>query len=224
MASANVAQWISSNIQHVGKDVLELGSKRYKEHAFLDLPGLLAEHGGQVSLTGCDISEGENVDVVVDLTAPIERVKAALEDRTFDTIFCVSLLEHIPDVFSACRNIEQLLRPGGAIYLSVPFVFRYHGYPGDLWRFTPEALLYLFPGIDFRDHEYSCISTLEDGDIMALKGKNMDKLNRFLFRPKSREEKIERKRAKSEGKRVPAYSLAPAMINMLGFRKQELPL
>lgn len=220
MASANVAQWITKHIKYVGREALEVGSKRYKDHAYLDLPLLLAGQSEQSSLVGCDISPGENVDVVVDLTAPLKQIKGALGGRTFDTIFCVSVLEHIPDVFSACRNIEQLLRPGGTIYISVPFVFRYHGYPGDLWRFTPEAILYLFPGIDFMEHKYSSVATLEEGDSMALRGRNMEKLNRFLFRPKSREEKLERKRAKHEGDAVPAYSLAPAMINMLGFRKQ----
>jgi hypothetical protein len=219
MASANVAQWINKNIELVGSDVLELGSKRYKEHAYLDLPNLLAAHGKTPSFTGCDMASGENVDVVADLTAPLDQIKTALGGKMFDTIFCISLLEHIPHVFGACRNIEQLLRPSGAIYISVPFVFRYHGYPGDLWRFTPEALLYLFPSIDFKDYEYSCISTLDEGDTMMLGGKNIEKLNRFLFRPKSREDKLERKRLKKEEEFVPAYTLAPAMINMLGFKK-----
>ena len=54
---------------------------------------------------------------------------------------------------------------------------------------------------------------------MMLGGKSIEKLNRFLFRPKSREDKLERKRLKKEGEFVPAYTLAPAMINMLGFKK-----
>ncbi|MBR0566014.1 methyltransferase domain-containing protein [Azoarcus sp. L1K30] len=219
MASANVAEWIAKNIGHAGTDVLELGSKRYKEHAYLDLRNLLIGKGKEINFTGCDMAAGENVDIVLDLTASFDQIEAALGGRRFDTVFCISLLEHIPDVFGACRNIAQLLRPGGAIFISVPFIFRYHGYPGDLWRFTPEAVCYLFPGIDFQEYRYSSVSTLEEGDTLSLRNRNMEKMNRFLFRPKSREEKLERKRNKLEGGDVPAYSLAPAMINMIGFKK-----
>ncbi len=219
MASVNTLDWIGEHLPHVGSDVLEVGSKKYKEHAFLDLKAFLGERKQGVQVLGCDLSAGENVDVEVDLTAPREQVLAAFGGKTFDTVFCVSVLEHVPNVFAAAQNIQHLLRPGGALFVSVPFVFRYHGYPGDLWRFTPEAVLHLFPDVDFRDMEFSTVTTMEQGDAMPLRGTGVEKLNRFLFRPKGREEKIERKRAKAAGEDVDPYSLAPAMINMLGLRK-----
>lgn len=219
MASINTPEWIGENLEHVGIEVLEVGSKKYKEHAFLDLKKFLGERVDGVQVVGCDLSSGDNVDVVVDLTASAQQVSDAFGGRTFDTVFCISVLEHVPNVFAAAQNIERLLRTGGALFVSVPFVFRYHGYPGDLWRFTPEAVTHLFPGIDFRELEHSNISTLDQGDALPLAGEGMEKMNRFLFRPKSREEILERKRAKAAGETVPSYSLAPSMINMLGFRK-----
>ncbi len=219
MASINVIDWIHKYTKHIGSDVLEVGAKRYKEHAYLDLREFFLEKLPHSKLIGCDISAGEGVDVVLDITAPSQVVKSTLRNKTFDTVFCISVLEHIPDVFSACKNISTLLKPGGALFISVPFVFRYHGYPGDLWRFTPEAVRYLFPGIDFVDYQYSTITTLEQGDRMSLKGSNLEKMNRFIYRPRSREAKVARKEAKQGGETVEAYSLAPAMINMLGFKK-----
>lgn len=220
MASINVIEWIQHNIEHIGHNALEIGSKRYKEHAYLGLREFLAEKMPETALMGCDISEGNGVDLVLDITAPSQVITSALQDKTFDTVFCISVLEHIPDVFSACKNISSLLTPGGALFVSVPFVFRYHGYPGDLWRFTPEAIKFLFPEVDFVDYKYSSISTLDQDDQMSLEGRKVEKVNRFLYRPKSREEKIKRKQAKLAGEVVAAYSLAPAMINMLGFKRQ----
>lgn len=220
MASVNVLEWITDFDKYVGSDILEVGSRKYKEHAFLDLKSFLHGRNPAPKVVGCDLSAGENVDVVVDLTAPAADVLRSFGGKTFDTIFCISVLEHVPNVFAAASNIQQLLAPGGALYLSVPFVFRYHGYPGDLWRFTPEAILHLFPEIDFRDLRYSTVTTMEQGDSMSLAGARMEKLNRFLYRPKGAEEKAERKRAKAAGEEVVAYSLAPAMINMLGLRKK----
>lgn len=219
MASTNIIDWIQKYSNHIGTDVLEVGAKRYKDHAYLGLREFLAEQFPGSNLVGCDISAGEGVDVVLDITASSQVVTSTLNNKTFDTVFCVSVLEHIPDVFSACRNISSLVNSGGALFISVPFVFRYHGYPGDFWRFTPEAVTYLFSDIDFYDYTYSYVSTLEQDDWLSLKNRNLEKMNRFLFRPKSREEKIARKQAKRDGSPVAAYSLAPSMINMLEFKR-----
>lgn len=218
MASANSLDWIREHLRHVGDEVLEVGSRRYKDHAFLDLKGFFTAARPSVRVTGCDLLPGDNVDVVVDLTGTPRQVTRALGGRRFDTVLCVSVLEHIPNVFAAAARIESLLRPGGTLFVSVPFVFRYHGYPGDFWRFTPEAVVHLFPQVDFRGLSHSCVSSLEEGDWMSLRGLNVQKLNRFLFRPREREEKQARKQAKAAGEAVPAYSLAPAMVNLLGWR------
>jgi len=219
MASINVIEWIQKYAKHIGSDVLEVGAKRYKKNTHLGLREFLAEKLPRSRLIGCDISAGEGVDVVLDITAPLQVVKSTLRNQTFDSVFCVSVLEHIPDVSTACKNIHALLNPGGALFVSVPFVFRYHGYPGDLWRFTPEAVTYLFPDIDFLDYKHSTVTTLEQADRMSLKNENLEKMNRHLYRPKSREDKVARKGAKQAGETVEAYSLAPAMINMFGFKK-----
>jgi len=219
MASENVYDWIEKHVKYVKGNVLEVGSRRYKEHAFLNLRELSEKQPKIKGFLGCDISAGENVDIITDLAQPFDEISESFGHQKFDTIFCISVLEHIPDIFSASKNITILLKPGGAVFISVPFVFRYHGYPGDLWRFTPEAIQFLFPEIDFRDYKYSSVSTLEHGDTMSLSNSRLDKLNRFLFRPKSRENKLERKKAKSEGSNIEPYSLAPAMINMLGFKR-----
>ena len=219
MASVNVIDWIEKNSRYVGKDVLEIGSKKHNDHEFLGLRDYLGKKKPDVSLLGCDISTGENVDVVVDLAGSPKSIKKALGNRQFDTLFCVSVLEHIPNVFAASNNMMNLLKTGGSLFVSVPFVFRYHGYPGDLWRFTPEGIQYLFPDVDFADYRHSTVSTLEEGDVMKLSGKRVEKLNRFIFRPKGVEDKLLRKKLKREGKKVDPYSLAPCMINMLGFKK-----
>ena len=62
MASANVAEWVAKNIRHTGVDVLELGSKRYKDHAYLDLREILQKRGKPFSYTGCDLAAGEPSD------------------------------------------------------------------------------------------------------------------------------------------------------------------
>ena len=52
-------------------------------------------------------------------------------------------------------------------YLSVPFAWKFHGYPSDYWRFTREGVLKLFPGIVFEDTRCSA-TTSRTGEEMPL--------------------------------------------------------
>ena len=88
---------------------------------------------------GVDMLEGRRVDKVVDFTHPFEEVDAAVEGRRFGTIICMSVLEHCDQPFLMAENITRLLVPGGSLVVSVPFVFKFHGFPSDYWRFTPEG-------------------------------------------------------------------------------------
>lgn len=218
MASENTLDWIETNLKFIGGSILEVGSKKYNDIEHLGLRLFLEKYNKVDHFIGCDLVCGDNVDVQVDLSGDIETVCHAFKNKKFDTIFCVSVLEHIPNVFQAANNLQSLLNPGGCIFISVPFVFRNHGYPSDFWRFTPDAISYLFPEVDFMNFKRSTISTLEKGDVMSLSKGRLEKLNRFIFRPNEPEIIAERKRRKASGENAGPYSLAPCMINMLGVK------
>lgn len=57
-----------------------------------------------------------------------------------DIVFCEQVLEHVPDPARAVENLRAMLRPGGYLVLSVPFMIRVHNEPSDYWRFTPAGL------------------------------------------------------------------------------------
>jgi SAM-dependent methyltransferase len=74
-------------------------------------------------------------------------------DAQFDVVICLEVLEHVRDPFSASHEIIRVLRDGGRLLLTVPFIAGYHGKAGtsashdeypDLWRFTEEGLRQLF--------------------------------------------------------------------------------
>lgn len=221
MASTNIDDWIISNSKKIGKRALEIGSKKYKDAADLKLKELLKKNAPKTKIIGCDFENGDGVDVVVDITSPISEIRAALGVEAFDTIFCISVLEHIPDIFKASENISKLLRPRGTLFISVPFIHRYHGYPADYWRFTPPSLQYLFPEIDFKHFKRSFITTFEKGDKMRINyEKSFKQMNRFLIRPNSPDEVEKRKEAKKRGEYVP-YSMVPSYINLIGKKKDS---
>lgn len=59
-----------------------------------------------------------------------------LEDESVDTIFCCSVLEHTKQPWLVLPELRRILRPGGHIILSVPFMYYLHGWPHDYFRFT----------------------------------------------------------------------------------------
>jgi len=61
-------------------------------------------------------------------------------DRSFDTVLCLELLEHVPDPDRCLAEIARTLRPGGALLVTVPFVAALHALPYDFWRYTPAGL------------------------------------------------------------------------------------
>jgi len=105
--------------------------------------------------TGCDIAAGDGVDVVADLCWPFERLDAALGGRRFGLILCQHVLEHVKRPFDAADNIARLLAPGGTLYVAVPWVQAFHGYPDDYWRFSFHGLMELFPDLAAVDMYYS---------------------------------------------------------------------
>jgi len=217
MASENVLPWILRHQNLIKGPVLEIGAKQYKGHSSLNLRQTM--HKLSLPYSGCDLEAGDNVDTVVDITAEYESVQKALPLK-YQSVFCISVMEHIPNIFQAAKNITKILQPQGVLFISVPFVFRFHGYPGDYWRFTPESIRYLFPELDFDTHsDKNNLSTLVKDETTPLVPE-FRKRNQFIFRPKSRWIKKIRKWGKDF--KFPffrEYSLAPMMVNMIGVKK-----
>jgi SAM-dependent methyltransferase len=98
---------------------------------------------------GLDMVAGFGVDIVHDLEEPLKKSLGV-----FQHVDCCSVLEHVRHPWVMAENIERVLEQKGTILISVPFVWRVHGYPSDYWRITPAALPILFPRIKWRETGY----------------------------------------------------------------------
>ena len=58
----------------------------------------------------------------------------------FDVVVCEQVLEHVTQPFTAVATLAQLVRPGGHVLVSVPFLLRVHEAPIDAWRFSPTGV------------------------------------------------------------------------------------
>jgi len=128
-------------------EILEVGAKQVgSTSSFKDY---FDGHSGYV---GTDIESGEGVDVVADL---LHKESMKVLDGRFGLIICCSVLEHVQNPFLAAENLTACLKDDGMIYITVPWVWRYHKYPDDYWRYSFSAIKLLFPGIDWLKQTYS---------------------------------------------------------------------
>ena len=144
MGSPNQMLFIERRAARFRGPFLEVGSKDYGTTQ--DLRRLFSPQGRYV---GVDMEHGAGVDAVLDLTQDFAAIDTALGRERFGTIFCLSVLEHCAQPFHMAANLTRLLRPDGQLCISVPFSWKFHGYPSDYWRFTHEGVRKLFPDCEF---------------------------------------------------------------------------
>jgi SAM-dependent methyltransferase len=134
MGDPNQLIYLKHVMPKVEGPVLEVGSKEYGSTT--SFRGFYAG----AEYIGVDMAEGSGVDVVVDLTESI----GTLREGHFALAICCSVLEHARKPWLFADNLTRLLRPGGRLYISVPWVWRYHPYPDDYFRFSQRGVRSLF--------------------------------------------------------------------------------
>lgn len=66
------------------------------------------------------------------------------KDNSFDTLMATEVLEHCPDPKLIIYEMKRVMKPGGLIFFTVPFLWNLHEVPHDEYRYTPFALQRLF--------------------------------------------------------------------------------
>lgn len=84
-----------------------------------------------------------SADIVADLAA------LPLPDGDIDLVVCTEVLEHIAEPGRALEEVARVLRPGGRLLMTVPFVVELHEEPHDYYRYTPHALRMLLSSAGF---------------------------------------------------------------------------
>jgi SAM-dependent methyltransferase len=79
--------------------------------------------------------------------------KLPFKDSVFDCIFSFSVLEHVKDPFACAKEMVRCLKSGGMLYVVVPHLQPYHGYPHHYYNMTHQGLANLFSNLDIRHQE-----------------------------------------------------------------------
>jgi SAM-dependent methyltransferase len=111
------------------------GAQRYKDMFEVD------------SYVGLEFNDDFKPDVVGDLR------RMPFSNGEFDSILNNQVLEHIDDTHSVFSEFHRVLKPGGYLCITVPFIARTHEVPHDYWRISEFGIRYLFMRYGFEEIE-----------------------------------------------------------------------
>ncbi len=92
----------------------------------------------------------DNVDIVADIA------DLPFADQSIDAVICEFVLEHVPNSAKVVEETKRILRPGGVVYISVPFVASFHSSPNDYYRWSKQGLKYLLKDFNEIDSGVRC--------------------------------------------------------------------
>jgi len=140
------------------------------------------------SYTGLDIAQSghdhtnSRIDVLYDgKTLPFS-------DSTFDKIVCFEVFEHLPDPGASLIEMARVLRLGGELLVTIPFIYREHEVPFDFQRWTSFGIANLLQKHNFRivkikkiNPNFGTIAQLCFDEIF-LRGRSQRSVNASIFK------------------------------------------
>jgi SAM-dependent methyltransferase len=126
LPGAVVGRWLASHADDMHGTLLDLGAGNQPLRRWYEPKVERVIAVDAAPLPGLDL---------VSLAAPLP-----FRNDTFDTILCTSVLEHVDNVEHAVAEIARVLRPGGNLLVTSPFLYPEHEAPYDFWRTTHHGL------------------------------------------------------------------------------------
>lgn len=142
-----IVDFLRPELATVSNDVLDIGAGNAPWKSFLP---------PTVKYTGLDIAKANefNMQSNAEIVYYDGGIFPFTEDH-FSNALCIEVLEHIADTELFLSEIYRCLKPNGKVILTVPWSARRHHLPYDYFRFTPDALEYLFKKAGFIDVKIS---------------------------------------------------------------------
>ncbi|OGR07364.1 MAG: hypothetical protein A2511_05500 [Deltaproteobacteria bacterium RIFOXYD12_FULL_50_9] len=93
-----------------------------------------------------------------------------VKEAEIDVVFFFEVLEHVLDYKKALQEIHRVLKSGGKLYISVPFIYPVHDAPYDFRRFTIHGLRVIL-----NDHHFTVKQEVQYGNsfLVALQLMNL---------------------------------------------------
>jgi len=103
--------------------------------------------------TGLDIEYALVYDENVSPDITWDGKTMPFEDNFFDCAIGTEVLEHCPEPEILLKETFRVLKPGGVLFFSVPFLWNLHEVPNDEYRYTPFSLERHLTNSGFKNNE-----------------------------------------------------------------------
>lgn len=98
---------------------------------------------------GVDIEVSGHPEEMKKADVYFDGINLPFDDSSFDGVLASEVFEHVFDLKACLKEIHRVLKPGGKMLVTCPFVWPLHEQPYDYARYTPHALEHLFKGAGF---------------------------------------------------------------------------
>lgn len=110
---------------------------------------ILAQVARVNSYLGLDLPVSHGAGVKPDIEW--DGITMPVPASSMDSVILTEVLEHCPEPGRVLREASRVLRPGGLLFLTVPFIWPFHDTPHDEFRYTPYSLGRLLREAGFAD-------------------------------------------------------------------------
>lgn len=122
-----------------GSLVLDLGGHRFAKRGQFNIESL------DVRVIYVNLVSTRQPHVVADAS------NLPFRDHSFDAVICSELLEHVSSPSLVLKEVFRVLKKGGVLFATVPFVFPFHPDPVDYFRYTNMCLEMMLGEAQFAD-------------------------------------------------------------------------
>jgi SAM-dependent methyltransferase len=116
---------------------------------------LLASDTNISEYVGMDLADNRSYENRPDLSW--DGAVIPLPNGSVDCAMATEVLEHCPYPEQTLTEIHRVLKPGGILFITVPFIWMLHEVPYDEYRYTPFALQRLVESSKFKIIELSAL-------------------------------------------------------------------
>lgn len=142
LARMSIARALRRAAPHVRGDLLDIGC------GLCPYESLFAPHIQRY--IGLDYPPRGSDGSQVNATVYGDCLRLPFRDGCVDTVLSTQVLEHVPEPADMLREVHRVLRPGGKILMTAPFVWGEHEVPRDYYRYTSYGLRHLVEGAGLR--------------------------------------------------------------------------
>ncbi len=124
-----IDDFLNASKKFMSGRVLDIGGKKDNKRGFFRPP-----------LHSIESWEYLNIDLTTSPDYACSVYKMPFADNAFDTVIFCEILEHLERPEAAFLEISRILKPGGKLIMTMPFLYAIHGDPDDYQRWTEAKL------------------------------------------------------------------------------------